>query len=30
MEQPLAMLFVVNCKISVITREGDSGTRGKN
>ena len=28
MEQPLAMLFVVNCKVSVITREGDSGTQG--
>lgn len=27
MEQALAVLFVVNCKISVITREGDSGTR---
>ena len=29
MEQPLAMLFVASCKISVITREGDSGTRGQ-
>ena len=30
MERPLAMLlFAVNCKISVITRGGDSGIRGQ-